>query len=124
AWDPSITGNIGFQLSVAATAGVLVGARWPVGRSRVGRALAVTGGAQVAVAPLLLFHFGSIPLLSPLINLVAAALVTVATFVGAVGVTGVGFLSPVGSWLAGLVIHLARGAASWPQVTAAPFLGM
>jgi len=113
--DPALTSNVGFQLSVAATGGVLVGARWPL-RSRVARPLAVTLGAQVAVAPLLLAHFGTVPLLSPLVNLVAAPLVAASTVVGAVGVAGVEPLVPPAAWLADLVLSLARGAAPWPQL--------
>ena len=118
ALDPSLTGSVGFQMSVAATAGVLVGARWPVGGGRIKRALAVTVGAQVSVAPLLLIHFGSVPLMSPLANLVAAPLVAGATVVGAVGVAGPGFLVTVAAWLADAVLFIARGASVWPQLDA------
>ncbi len=114
--DPSLTDNVGFQLSVAATTGVLIGARWPVS-GLLTRVLAVTVCAQVAVAPLLLVHFGSVPLLSPLINLVAAPLVTGATVLGAVGVAGLTPVLPLAAWLAGLVLSLARGAATWPQIS-------
>jgi competence protein ComEC len=113
--DPSLTANVGFQLSVAATAGVLLGARWPV-RGVIRRALAITIGAQLSVAPLLLVHFGSVPLLSPLVNLVAAPLVTVATLVGALGVAGIGFLIGPASLTAEVVLALARSAAGWPQL--------
>ena len=114
--DPALIRNAGFQLSVAATAGVMVGARWPVRGSRVNRALAVTVAAQAAVAPLLLIHFGLVPLLSPLANLVAAPLVAVATVLGGVGVIGPGFISDLGAWLAGIVLGLARGVSAWPQI--------
>lgn len=115
-YDPALTSNVGFQLSVAATGGVLVGARWPV-PGLVGRALAVTMGAQLAVAPLVLFHFGSVPLLSPVVNLIAAPLVTGATALGALGVAGLGFLLKPATWLSGMVLTLARGAAGWPQLS-------
>lgn len=121
--DPGLTTNVGFQLSVAATAGVLVGARWPV-TGRMARALVVTLGAQIAVAPLLLVHFGTVPLLSPIVNLVAAPLVAASTVVGAVGVAGFGFLIGPASWLAGLVLGLARGAAPWPQLEAWELVGL
>lgn len=121
ATDPELTASVGFQLSVAATAGVLVGGRWPV-KGRLARALMVTLGAQVAVGPILLAHFGSVPLASPLTNLVAAPLVAVATVIGAVGAAGLGFLVPPAAWLADLVLALARGAAGWPQVPAVPML--
>ena len=114
--EPSLSSSLGFQLSVAATAGVVVGARWPLPRSRVARALAVTMGAQVAVAPLLLGAFGSVPLLSPLANLVAAPLVAASTVIGAIGVAGPGFLVDIGAWLAGAVLWVARGAGVWPQL--------
>lgn len=115
--DPGLTASPGFQLSVAATAGVLVGARWPVG-NKVGRALAVTAGAQIAVAPLILLHFGSVPLFSPLVNLLAAPLVAGSTVVGALGVAGIRPLVDIAGWMASLVLELARGAAPWPQLSA------
>ena len=121
--DAGLISNVGFQLSVAATAGVLVGARWPV-EGRITRALVVTLGAQLAVAPLLLIHFGTVPLLSPIINLVAAPLVAASTVVGAVGVAGLVFLIAPASWLAGLVLELARGAAPWPQLEAWEVVGL
>ncbi|HEY6634837.1 MAG TPA: ComEC/Rec2 family competence protein, partial [Acidimicrobiia bacterium] len=121
--DPALVSSLGFQLSVAATAGVLVGARWPVG-GRLRRAIAVTLGAQLGVAPLLLAGFGSVPLLSPVANLVAAPLVTAATLLGAIGVLGPSFLIGPAAWLASLVLHLARGASGWPQVGVAPLFGL
>jgi competence protein ComEC len=114
--DPGLAFDVGFQLSVAATAGVLVGARWPTDGARWRRALAVTIGAQVAVSPLLVLTFGRVPLLSPLVNLVAAPLVSAATVIGAVGVTGIDPLVSMAAWLAGIVLDLARGVSTWPQV--------
>ncbi|HEX6286687.1 MAG TPA: ComEC/Rec2 family competence protein, partial [Acidimicrobiia bacterium] len=121
--DPPLTDNVGFQLSVAATAGVLVGARWPV-EGAIRRALAMTMGAQTAVGPLLLLHFESVPLLSPIVNLLAAPLVTASTLTGALGALGVGFLIPPASWLAELVLLLARTASGWPQLDAAEFAAL
>lgn len=116
ALEPSLTTSAGFQLSVAATAGVLVGARWPVGGGWARRSLAVTVGAQLAVAPLMLLHFGSVPLMSPLLNLLAAPLVTASTLLGALGVAGPGLLLDVATWLAGVVLGLARVSVDWPQI--------
>lgn len=116
ALDPSLTGSAGFQMSVAATAGVLVGARWPVRGGKVSRALAVTVGAQISVAPLLVIHFGTVPLMSPLVNLVAGPLVAGATVLGAIGVVGPGFLVSAAALLADSVLWLARGASVWPQL--------
>jgi competence protein ComEC len=105
--DHELAGSLGFQLSVAATAGVVVGARWPVAGSRLSRALAVTMGAQLAVAPLLLAAFGSVPLFSPLANLFAAPLVAASTMLGAVGVAGPGFLIEVAP-------GSQRSCSGWP----------
>lgn len=114
--DPGRGSDVGFQLSVAATAGVLVGARWPIDGARWRRALAVTLGAQIAVAPLLVLIFDQVPLLSPLVNLIAAPIVGAATLLGAVGVTGIDPLVSVAAWLAGIVLDLARGVSTWPQM--------
>lgn len=112
---PGLGASVGFQLSVAATAGVLVGSRLPVG-TRLGRALVVATCAQVAVAPVLLIYFGSIPLASPVANVLAAPLVTVSTLAGAVGVIGVGWLIRPGASIAVWVLDLAHAVAGWPQL--------
>ena len=116
ALDPGLTASAGFQLSVAATAGVLVGARWPVRGGKLGRVLAVTAGAQAGVAPLLLIHFGSVPLMSPVVNVMAAPVVAASTLIGAIGVAGPGPLVDIAAFLAEVVLVLARGAAAWPQL--------
>ncbi len=113
--------DIGFQLSVAATAGVLVGMRWWRGRSpRIfWTALSATAGAQIAVVPLLILHFGSVPLLSPLANLLVAPLVTVATALAGVGVV-VSWNQPLllAEQVADWILRLARVAGEWPQLDA------
>jgi competence protein ComEC len=115
--DPSLGSSVGFQLSVAATAGVMIGAKWPMDRgNRLGRALAVTFGAQVAVAPILIAHFGSVPLLSPLANLIAAPIVTASTVLGVIGTIGPVWFVTLAAGLAEAVLALARVAAGWPQV--------
>lgn len=114
--DPGFTSSVGLQLSAAGTAGVLLGARWPLSPGLVRRALAVTVGAQLAVAPLLLLHFGEVPVASPLANLVAAPLVAAATLAGAVGVAGLDPLVAMGGWLSEIVLMLARSVAGWPQL--------
>lgn len=114
--DPSMISSVGFQLSVVATAGVLVGARWPVRGGRVARALAVTGWAQIAVAPLLVLHFGQVPLISPAANLAAAPLVTAATLTGALGTAGVPGLVGVAAPIAMAVLEIARALSGWPQL--------
>jgi competence protein ComEC len=123
-FDPRLASDVGFQLSVAATAGVLIGARWPLAPGHWRRALAVTVGAQIAVAPILIISFDRVPLLSPLVNLIAAPIVSAATVVGAVGVGGVGPLVGIAAWLSGIVLDLARGVSTWPQIGVVGLLGI
>jgi competence protein ComEC len=143
--DPMLVWSVGFWLSVAATAGVallsgrvaalLPGPRWfavPAG---------VTIGAQIAVAPVSLLVFGSLPIVSVPANLLA---VPVAGFVmlyglpaglaaGALG-GGIGrvvqFPSGLGThWVATVAALAARvePPAPWPVIgwaTLLAFLGM
>ena len=79
--------------------------------------LAATAAAQLAVFPLLLVHFGTVPLLAPLANLLAAPLVTAATALAGVGViTGLTPVLNVAEWVAGVILRLARVAGRWPQL--------
>jgi competence protein ComEC len=111
--------DVGFQLSVVATAGVLAGMRLGAGRRPrlLWGALAATVSAQAAVAPLLLLHFGTVPLLAPVANLVAAPLVT-----GATALAGVGVIVPwdvplgVAKLMGRVVLEVARLAGGWPQL--------
>jgi competence protein ComEC len=64
----------------------------------------------------LVLHFGLVPLLSPLANLVAAPLVAASTVLGAVGVAGPALVADLGAGLAGVVLWLARVASVWPQI--------
>jgi len=121
-FDPWLAWNAGFQLSVVATCGVIVGSRWPGITGWVGRSVAVTAGAQIAVAPLLLAHFGSIPLLSALTNLVSAPLVALATLLGALGVLGLTSLIGVAAWISGWVIGIAQTSSRWPQLGPVDFV--
>lgn len=116
ALDPWLVRSVGFQLSLVATCGVLVGSRLSLAAGWLRRALMATVGAQVAVAPLLLWHFGSIPLFSPLANLIAAPLVTLATALAISGVVGPDLLLVPAEWIATVIIEIANTAASWPQV--------
>ncbi|CAN5818956.1 hypothetical protein BH23ACT5_BH23ACT5_06510 [soil metagenome] len=111
--------DVGFALSALATLGVLIGSRL---QSRsVPRPLAATVGAtvgaQMAVAPVLLSVFGTVPLMAPATNLVAGPVMVLATAVGAVGVAS-GF-EPLISLAAGgaaIVLAVARLGARWPQL--------
>jgi competence protein ComEC len=83
--DPAMASDVGFQLSSAATAGLLAWAT-PL-QERLGRrawkrvpdwlveTMAVSLAAQAATLPLVLLHFGRLSLVSPLANLMAAPLI-------------------------------------------------
>ncbi len=114
-----LAGDAGFQLSVAATAGVLAGGGlWRGRRPRwAWAALGATVSAQAAVAPLLLVHFGSVPLFSPLTNVVAAPLVAGATTAGGIGVVaGLRALTGIGLLAADGVLAVARFGRDLPQL--------
>lgn len=124
---PQLASDLGFQLSVAATGGVVAGAGWlsHLRPRAVGTVLGATVAAQLAVTPLLLATVGSVPLAAPLTNLVAAPLVALATATGGVGLL-LGFdpLTLVGRLAAAAVLAVARLAAPWPQLGVAQVLGL
>ena len=113
-----LASNVGFQLSVVATAGVLLSVGvWSERRPRwLWSALAATIGAQLAVAPLLVGHFGSVPLVAPLTNLVAAPLVAAATVAGGMAVI-VEALAPIPLLLAAMVLEIARHTEGLPHLS-------
>ncbi len=119
--DPFLVRTVGFQLSVAASAGIVLFApplaHWLRGPRFVADALAVTVAAQVGVAPLLVATFGGIPLASVPANVVAAPAAA------AVMVWGVGAGLPAGlfggavagvlHWPTGLLISWLATVAHW-----------
>ncbi len=80
ALNPEVLWDVGFQLSFAATLGLILlvppAERWLEGRFRLPGAwgkilketVIVTGAAQIATLPLTLHHFGTLSLVSPLAN--------------------------------------------------------
>jgi competence protein ComEC len=139
---PHWLGDVGFQLSVAATAGLLVTAQ-PLeaalgpalaGPARVApglrqrlaaplaTALAVPLAASLWTLPLQLLHFGVVPLWAVPANLLATPLLTPLTL-GAMAVALIGLvvppaqalLTPPLSWLAQALLGVAHGAAGLPM---------
>ena len=116
---PALVSDLGFQLSLIATAGIMVGYDLlPLGLPQlVRKPLGVTIAAQAAVTPLLLAQGNGVPLLSPVTNLIAAPLVAVATFFGSIGmVFGPGPLLEAALTASRLVLSIARSAAWYPQL--------
>ena len=107
--DPDMIDDIGLQLSLAATAGLLAlggpSTDWVKRRSR-GRApdwfaetLGISLAAQLATLPLILLHFGRLSLISPLANLLVAPVVPFAMLGAVIGLV----LAPL---LVALPVHL------------------
>lgn len=96
----------GFQLSFAATAGIVL---MPMPRGRLAAALAVSGAAQLAVLPIGLVHFNQISTLGVLANLAVVPLAGLATVLGLVAVTATAASAMLGTWLF---------AAAWPVLLA------
>ncbi len=130
ALDPPVIGDAGFQLSFAATAGILLlapawqalGERWlarlpPAAAGAllpVWRAAAVTLAAEVATLPVTAATFGRVSLVAIPANLLAAPLFPAALF-GSVLTAAVGALVPaLGTWvgaMAWLPLHLLIAGA-------------
>lgn len=110
--------DIGFQLSVLATIGVLVGSKLFAFRPRsIATGLSAAVSAQLFVAPVLIGNFGTLPLLSPLANVIAGPFVVAATTIGGVGaLIGSGSLVRVGAMFATGVLQVAETASPWPQI--------
>lgn len=111
--------DVGFQLSVAATLGIMVGSgMFADRRPRIlWTTLGAATAAQMAVVPVLLWHFGTVPLMSPIANLLSAPFVTAATVSGAFAVvSGWSPAVSAASVPAGAVLAIADLAARWPQL--------
>lgn len=85
--DPRLVRSVGFELSVAATAGIALMAAPISSRLRalprpLALAIAATVAAQAAVTPLLLLRFGVVPLVTLLANVLAFPAVAPALLVG------------------------------------------
>ena len=102
--DPFLLHSLGFHLSCAASAGIAVLAHPLAARLKgpqiVREPLAVSIAAQVGVTPVLLAAFGSVPVITPVANLLAyPAAEALGVFGLAASVVG-GVVPPVGTALA------------------------
>jgi competence protein ComEC len=132
--DPTSLFDIGFQLSFAATWGLLYLApvleRLLSGLGpRVGAALGVTVGAQLSVAPLLAAHFQSLPVAGLLANVLVLPLIAVLVPAGFAMILPVVLLPGLGAALLRLLqpglaavlwIGARFGDLSWSTVSTPP----
>ncbi len=111
--DPMLVGVAGFQLSVAASAGIIVAAR-PLADQLplpgwLARPAAVTLAAQVAVSPILIAFYGGLPVATLPANLLAEP---AAGLLMGWGMTAGALAGLVGGQLAA-VVQLPAGALVW-----------
>jgi competence protein ComEC len=127
--DPTLVWAIGFQLSVVATAGMVAMASAIADRIRfVPRPIAVAAGAtvaaQLAVTPLLLFHFHEVPIVTIAANVLAFPAVSPALLLGllagGIGVVAPALARPVAAlamlpmrYLEALADRLAKAPVAW-----------
>lgn len=129
-WDPSAAFDLGFALSVAAVAGLVVFSRYAeywieCALPRLLRAaagpLGMTMTAQASTAPLTIPVFGMVSVVAPVANIGASALISFVLGAGIVGLI-VGEFWPVAGGLllqgslvaAALCERMATWFASWP----------
>ena len=120
--DPFLLHSLGFQLSVAATAAIVAFAPALGARMRGPRwlrePLAVSFAAQLGVTPVLLAVRGSVPLISPLANLVAVPLAEPLTVVGFVVAAGAGLVGEHLPRLVGLGFVPLGAMLGWVRLVA------
>jgi competence protein ComEC len=134
--DPFLVHSVGFGLSCGASAGIALcarplAARLP-GPRPVREPLAVSLGAQLGVLPVLLSVFGSVPLVTPLANLVAAPAAELLGVYGVFASAVSGLLPAAGPFLqlptaalVGWITAVARAGAAVPvQVDGRGFVGL
>jgi len=142
--EPATVGDVGFELSAAATAGLVAWATPLTNRLESGapwlpvplrESLGISLAAQAATLPIVLLVFGRLALIAPAANLVAVPLVPPAMAAGAVAFMA-GWLGTLGApgWLCGLlampawalfsaliwVVHLAASVPGANETLAFP----
>ncbi|OGY23251.1 MAG: hypothetical protein A2172_02670 [Candidatus Woykebacteria bacterium RBG_13_40_15] len=85
--EPAVLSNIGFQLSFLATAGIVVFQKRVLSIFRLlpkplNDDLSTTVSAQLLVAPVIFYHFGSVSAISPAANAAVLWIIPIATILG------------------------------------------
>jgi competence protein ComEC len=127
--DPTLAWQVGFQLSVAATAGIVALAVPIAGRLAwlprpVAVAASTTLAAQIGTSPLLLFYFHAVPVVTLLANLLAFPSVSPAMLFGLAAAGAGAIWRPLGipfaalsapplHYLEGVAGHLASAPLPW-----------
>jgi competence protein ComEC len=106
-FNPSLVADVGFQLSFAATAGLILFSSWFGERVKfipetfgLRESCAASLAAISATLPIMLWHFGSTSLIAPLVNLLILPFIPYLMLLGGVAL-GIGWLSlPLGAIVA------------------------
>lgn len=104
-WDPLLLTDVGFQLSVLATGGILL-FKPHLSGSFISDDLGTTLAAQIATLPVLLTIFGQYSLLSVIANALVLWTIPLITIVGAIGILIGLVLEPIGRLIIWLIIPL------------------
>jgi competence protein ComEC len=119
-WEPRLLLDLGFQLSVAATAGLVLFAA-PIAERLlalprpVRDALGVALAAQAATLPIILATFQTLSLVAPLVNVLIAPFVPLVMFFGGL-LAVVGSVSGLGellAWLTWALVGCVLGVIGW-----------
>jgi len=123
--EPRMVADIGFQLSVVATAGLIyLGSRLQILKARILRFsnegvgkfieqyLFPTLVASLATAPIILWHFGRVSLISPLVNLLILPVVPLIMFLTAMVVI-LGSVAMSLAYVAGWVAYVPLAWVVW-----------
>jgi ComEC/Rec2-related protein len=98
-WSPSFLFDVGFQLSFMATLGILLvnpRLKWFEKWSSFGEDVKTTLSAQIGTLPILLGTFGSVGVLSILVNVLILWTVPILMLLGTLGVVGGIMFAPLG----------------------------
>ena len=123
--NPANAFDLGFQLSVAAVAGLVVfarligswlGAALPRRLEWLAEPMALTLAATAVTVPLTVSTFGMFSLVAPLANLIVGPLVDLALMIGLLGLASSAAVAPLGALVlraAGTLGALATSIAGW-----------
>jgi len=118
-WNPLyLTEDISFQLSIAATLGLIAGneiisswleklPHWMyIGQGRIGETLSTTLSAQIFVTPLIAAYMGTFSVIAPLSNTLVLPAVPFAMLFGFISIC-ISYIPGIGMIMSGLVIFFA-----------------
>lgn len=112
--------DVGFQLSITATWGVIEAGRlasWQGWDGFWGRLLAPTAGAIIFTLPIISYYFGTLSLISPISNILVVPFVPLLMLLGSLCLIPIigQYIFPLLDLGLGGLLWLINALASWPQ---------